>query len=169
MADSTHLDPAPHGEMPSGADPGVDASSPSSETVRRAALYWEQSQIDLVEAKRLCRASAFVESSHLSFQAAVNALASVCHLRGRVRLPNHSAVALVELCGLTDSAFTEASLLADCADLEAVQARSPFDPDPDPKLLKQAAGAALKQSDRVLKAVKRHLKSARKSPKRWPL
>lgn len=135
------------------------ASAPTSQTARRAKLFWEQAGQDHKRAEKKHKAREHLESGYLSFQAALNALTVVCYLNGKFQLPNFSAVRMAALCADIDPRFE--ALREPCAALEAVQQRSPFDTAPDAADLAELSRASLEHGTQVLDAVRRYLKDQR--------
>lgn len=141
--------------------------TPSTETLRRARMFWEQSGQDLKEARRQLRAGASLESGYFSLQAALNALSAVCILHGHVQLPQTSTLHMLALCREEDPCFDH--LGEACTGLEAAAEQSPFrelaassDAGGD-KAAGEAAGKAhLEQCDSVIKTVRGYLKDNRK-------
>lgn len=134
--------------------------TPSPETVRRSRLYWEQSQEDLKGAWKQWRGQSYLESSYLSLQAALNAMATVCTLHGHLRLPVFSPLKLAGLCETADARF--AGLSGPCEALEAVQERGPYDEARDAEEEKSHARLCYDHSDRILKTVRGYLKENRR-------
>ena len=137
----------------------TDEDVPSAETLRRAQMLWEQSGLDLRQAKRFRREKRWLEGSFLAIQAALNALTALCGLQGHFRLPNYSAVQLASLCAQEEPAFE--ALLPTCRALDEAQEQSPFAEIPAPEA-KAAGTRTLAHSTEVISAVRTHLKKHRK-------
>ncbi len=133
---------------------------PSPETLRRAQAYWQQGQADLKEARRHRRARAHLESAYFSFQAAVNALVSVCYLEGHYQVPTHSVLRLTGLLQGHDERF--AALQAAAESLEGAQQLNPFAAERDAAQEQAQARLYYDQSAAILDAVRAYLKVHRK-------
>jgi len=138
----------------------TESSQISQETIRRSRLFWEQSRQDLQEAKGYLRREAFLESGHLGFQAAINALSAVCMLQGHYRLPNTTPLLLLDLCREADRRF--ADLDDPCQALEEAAGGSPFAEHPPTGDAKAKAVDHLRESERILAAVRGYLKENKK-------
>jgi len=135
------------------------SQAPSAQSIRRAKLFWEQATQDLKGAREKLP-SAPLESAYGCFQAALNALTTVCYLNGRYQLPNFSTARMAALCAEFEPAFE--SLRAPCDELESVQHRSPFDKAPDPQALAELGRTSLAASTQVVDRVRDYLKEHRK-------
>lgn len=140
-----------------GAGPSVPVTE---EAIRRARLFWEQSQADLKEARRLLRGKAYLESSFLSVQASLNALTGVCYLQGQFRVPNHSVQSLAGLLAGVDGAFQ--GLGDPAAALEEAQELNPFSADRDLADEQRRARLYYGHSDAILSTVRGYLKRNRR-------
>ena len=134
--------------------------NPSGQAIRRSRLFWEQSRQDLREAKGRLRREAFLESGHLGFQAAINALSAVCLLHGHYRLPNSTPLLLLDLCREADPRF--ADLDDPCQALEEAAGGSPFAEHPPTGDAKAKAEDHLRETERILAGVRRYLKENKK-------
>lgn len=132
----------------------------SEEALRRARVYWEQAQQDRKTAKQKLRAGAFLDSSFLGLQAALNGLSAVCGLQGHFQLPAASPLEMLELCREAHPAFE--ALREPCQALEETAGRNPFAPQPSEKESRQACRETLKNSEQVLAALRDYLKANRK-------
>jgi HEPN domain-containing protein len=139
-------------------EPPMEPDVPSRELVRRARLFWEQSEADLKSAWQRWKAKAYLDSSFLSLQAALNALSTVCYLNGQVRIPNFSAVQLGSLCRELDPRF--AAVEEACRELETVQGKNPYAPEA-PETERAHSRLCYRQSDAILREVRGYLKSNR--------
>ena len=134
--------------------------TPSTETLRRARMFWEQSGQDLKEARRQQRAGAFLDSGYFSLQAALNALSAVCILHGHVQLPQASAQHMLALARAEDPRFNQ---LGDaCMGLEEAAGQNPFAASRDADGGKAAGKVRLEQSNAIIKTVRAYLKDNRK-------
>ena len=144
------------------AEAGVSVTqttSPSGQALRRAQLFWEQSNQDIRAAKdKLKRAP--LESAYLSVQAALNALTVVSYLNGKFQLPNFSTARMAAEAAGVDSRFE--TLREACEALEAVQHRSPFEADPDPVALADLGKTSFDHGRHVIDSVRGYLKEHQK-------
>ncbi|MBI4082668.1 MAG: HEPN domain-containing protein [Candidatus Lambdaproteobacteria bacterium] len=136
----------------------TESPKPTPDTLRRARVYWEQSRADLKLSRRRLREGAFLECAYFSLQAATNALSTVCRLHGHVQLPQHSLGRLAELCAEADGRFRGPA--PSLAALEAVMARSPFEP-PQPDAEAQSR-ACLDHAETILDTVRGYLREHRR-------
>jgi len=136
------------------------APIPTAETLRRARMFWEQGQADLAEAKRLRRAGSHLDSSYLSFQAAINALTSVCYLHGEFRVPNFSTVQLAALLQGFDAQFERVEAAAQA--LESAQELNPFAGERDLAEEQRRAEEFYDHGYSIVKTVRGYLKANRK-------
>ena len=125
--------------------------------VRRAKIFWEQSQQDIKAARAKLKGGADMECGFLCLQAAVNALSAVCFLNGHFQLPSASAHALQALCRDADSRFE--GLEEACQQVESVTENNPFSGVDHSAI---PARDLLAQSGRILDTVKAYLKDNRK-------
>ena len=140
--------------------PRTRTGDPTSEAIRRARTFWEQSQTDLKEARRRMRAKSYLDSSFLSFQASINALTSVCYLHGEYRVPNHSTARLAALLQGFDDHFEPVQAPAQA--LEAVQELNPYAAERDETEERRISRVHYDHSDSILKSVRRYLKIHRR-------
>lgn len=137
--------------------------APSDDRIRRARIFWEQSRADRAEARRRLRAGECLDSSYFSYQAAINALTSVCYLHGEYRVPNHSATQMVGvLQGLAPEWAGAEGLLEAAVGLEPVQDMNPYAPERDPAEERRQGRLFYAHSGAILGEVKRFLKRNRK-------
>ena len=136
------------------------APAPTAEALRRARLFWEQGQADLKEAQRLLRARSHLESSYLSFQAALNALTCVCYLHAEFRVPNFSPQRLLAVLQGYEPDF--ARLEAAAQALEAAQALNPFAAERDATEEQRQSRLYYDHSDSILEAVRGYLRTHRR-------
>jgi len=129
--------------------------APSSETLRRARLFWEQSQADLRSARSLHRSRDYVHSSFLSLQAVTNGLSAVCHLHGHFQLPTGGPTQLLALCAQADAQFASLEL----AHLERAMERNPFAPDEGQDPAPAFSQACLAEGEAVIESIQRYLKA----------
>ena len=138
-------------------------SAPTDDRIRRARIFWEQSREDRAEARRRLRVGESLDASYFSFQAAINALTSVCYLHGEYRVPNHSATQMVGvLQGLEPEWAGTGTLIEAAVGLEPVQGLNPYDPDRDPAEERRQGRLYYAHSGAILGEVKRYLKRNRK-------
>ena len=135
--------------------------TPTSETIRRARVFWEQSAQDLKEARRMLRRKDFLRSSFLSLQAAMNGLAAVCHLHGHFQLPTGGPAQLLGLCAQADPRFGEQ--VGAYPALERVLEQEPFAPGRASETEVEAAFGrqCLEEGERLLESVKGYLRENR--------
>lgn len=126
---------------------------------RRGEAYLEQSRADLKIARRQVVDRQYLSGAYLCFQAAVNALTSVCFFNGVARVPNHSALALLAACAEADPLFSAPEEA--CAELEAVQGRNPYGTGRDEAEEKKLARACQAHGRAVVKAAEMYLKKNR--------
>ena len=126
---------------------------------RRGEAYLEQSRADLKTARSLVKDRQYLDGAYLCFQAAVNALTSVCFFNGVARVPNHSALALLATCTEADPLFSAPEEA--CSELEAVQGRNPYGSERDEAEEKRLAQACQAHGRAVVKAVESYLKKNR--------
>lgn len=146
-------------EHPQPRDPR-DPRPPNEEVVRRAEVFWRQSRDDLKAARRALKGHEHLECSYLSFQAALNALTSVCYLQGRVQLPNFSTVQLAAICAEHDGRF--AALEEPAGSLETVQRWDPFRTETAPEDAPALARENYRHGEAVLNTVRGYLKEHRR-------
>ena len=138
-------------------------TAPSEDTIRRARTFWEQSRLDLAEARRRLRAGEGLDASYFSFQAAINALTSLCYLHGEFRVPNHSTTQLTARLQELAPEFGETPVLAEAAAaLEAVQGMTPYAPQRDADEERRRGRLYYDHGSAILSAVKHYLKRHRK-------
>ena len=147
-----------NGDLHSKIQPSKTART-TGDLWRRGLAYLEQSRADLETARRLARERQYLDGSYLSFQAAVNALTSVCFFNGVARVPNHSTLALLAACIEADPLFSAPEEA--CAELEAVQGRNPYGTGRDEAEEKRLARACQAHGRAVIKAVEMYLKKNR--------
>lgn len=126
---------------------------------RRGEAYLEQSRADLKSARGQVRDRQYLSGAYLCLQAALNALTSVCFFNGVARVPNHGALALLAACKEADPVFSAPEEA--CAELEAVQGRSPYGSERDEAEEKELARACQAHGRAVVKAAERYLKKNR--------
>jgi len=136
------------------------AQAPTAEALRRARMFWEQSQADLKEARSQLRKRANLDSSFLSFQAAINALTSLCYLHGEYRVPNFSTTQLAAKLQGYDPHFEQVEDAARA--LESVQELNPYRDDRDEAEERKLAKAYYDHGNAILKTVRGYLKTHRK-------
>ena len=137
-----------------------EEETPTTETLRRARLFWKQSGQDLKEARRQLRGGGCLESGYFSLQAALNALSAVCYLHGHVQLPQSSTLRMLALCRVEDARFHQ--LDEACMALEEAAEQNPFIAPTDEDGGKAAAKARLEQSATIIKTVRTYLKDNRR-------
>ena len=133
-------------------------TAPSPETIRRAAVFWEQAQEDIKAAKSARNSGEHLQSGFFSLQAAINALSAVCHLQGHYRLPP-SVDELLRLCVTADPLF--AKMIGDSEGLVQVAERNPFTPGGSPADDAAESKRCLQEAKTVLRAVRAYLKKNR--------
>ena len=95
---------------------------PSERALQRAQTHWQQSSVDYQQAQKKLKKSP-IESSFLSLQTALNAIAAAAILLGHIQLPMHSLTQLANLC---NSQPTFQTLLSHCVSLENAGGLNPF-------------------------------------------
>ncbi len=134
---------------------------------RRGEAYLEQSRADLKTARGLVRDQQYLNGAYLCFQAAVNALTSVCFFNGVARVPNHGALALLAACTEADPSFSAPEEA--CAELEAVQGQNPYGSERDEAEEKRLARACQAHGRAVVKAAELYFKKKKKKNNRTRL
>lgn len=137
----------------------TDFPAPSSESLRRAQLIWQQSKDDLRTARNHLRKGEAIEACFNSLQTAINALSAVSWLAGHFQLPLHSPLRLLELCVELDERFS--GLREACADLEGVQEQDPFRGSSTPEETGRLGKQSVAHATAIQKAVRSYLKEHR--------
>lgn len=141
----------------------MTTAPPSADTLRRARTFWEQSGLDLAEARRRLRGGDGLDASYLSFQAAINALTSLCYLHGEFRVPNHSATQLAARLQELEPELDPTPALAEAAAaLDAVQGLTPYAAQRNPDDERRHGRLYYDHGSAILNTVKRYLKRHRK-------
>jgi hypothetical protein len=133
----------------------AESPSPSSETLRRARLSWEQSQADLKSARSSHKAGQFMHGSFLCLQSALNGLAAICQVHGHFHLPNGGPAPLLALCVDSDPAFPT----LECPQLERVLERNPFAPEDSSDPAAAFSQACLAECEALCQSIRRYLKA----------
>ena len=147
-------------DVPEGKSQDSAAAQATGDLWRRGEAYLEQSRADLKTARRLAKEGRHLDGAYLCFQAAVNALTSVCFFNGVARVPNHSALALLATCTEADPLF--AAPEEACAELEAVQGLNPYGTGRDEAEEKRLARACQAHGRAVVKAAELYFKKINK-------
>jgi len=134
--------------------------APTPDTIRRARVFWLQSQDDLKLARRHLRRRSYHDGSFLSMQAALNALSTVCRLHGHFMPPQHGLREMLGLCGQCDPRFD--AVLAGEAALDTVPERNPFAPADPPEAAEAFTRSCLAEAEQVVGAVRGYLKEHRR-------